>query len=390
MHRLNLKVALILGSLPSSGGSFAFEQKFLGILEELSGQLGFELRVFLARAGTHPQELKAEKFADIALPYWEYRRNFESLFSWARRGFRSLVSAGEFEQYLSNEGINLVIFGSLNRVIDSFSELPFFLSIWDLGHRDLVDFPEFRGREWASREARLWKTLPRASRVLVDSTETGHRLSQIYGVDARRVSRVGLLFDGFESIADEGDFAVPDDPYFIYPAKAWAHKNHPTLLEAFALVVREIPNVKLVLTGAQDTDLDKNLLGIIERAGISHSVITLGYVDESVLALLIRSAVGLVMPTLLGPTNIPPLQALSLGTPAIVSDVHHYDEGINDKLAIVERDDVRCWAREMIRILIDRPRLEPVLFSNDFARESISQALSEFIRAHDMRGISNA
>ena len=40
------------------------------------------------------------------------------------------------------------------------------------------------------------------------------------------------------------------EPFLLYPANWWPHKNHELLLEAFALVRRERPELRLVLTGA--------------------------------------------------------------------------------------------------------------------------------------------
>ncbi len=42
---------------------------------------------------------------------------------------------------------------------------------------------------------------------------------------------------------------VEREPFLLYPARRWPHKNHERLFEAFALVRRERPELRLVLTG---------------------------------------------------------------------------------------------------------------------------------------------
>ena len=51
----------------------------------------------------------------------------------------------------------------------------------------------------------------------------------------------------------------------------------------------------------------------------SHVLIR-GFVSDEQLIYLYRHAVALVMPTQIGPTNIPPLEAMALGCPVIVSN----------------------------------------------------------------------
>ena len=55
--------------------------------------------------------------------------------------------------------------------------------------------------------------------------------------------RVAALPTALRRMAEAGD------PYFVYPAITYVHKNHRTLVEAFAPVARADPTVRLVLTG---------------------------------------------------------------------------------------------------------------------------------------------
>jgi hypothetical protein len=57
------------------------------------------------------------------------------------------------------------------------------------------------------------------------------------------------------------------------------------------------------------------------------------------------------MPSLLGPTNLPPLQALELGTPAIVSDAHAFDDVAQGMMTVVPALASDAWARALISSL---------------------------------------
>lgn len=357
-----------------------FERKLMALLGGLAVEMGFELRIFLSAPNGEPREIVGEVHAPIFSASRRVPRNVRDTLVRLFASSRANLSDAGFESYLAEQGTSLVFFGSLNRLMDRFTTLPFFMTLWDFGHRDLVDFPEFRGKEWFSREARLWRVLPRASCIFVDSSATAKRITDSFGVSPRRVSTIGLLFEGFDELPDAPEIAVPESPYFIYPAKMWPHKNHLMLLEAFRGVLGERPDALLVLTGAPNGDCGGRLNASIDDMGIRDSVHSLGFVDERTLCALIRSARGLMMPTLLGPTNIPPLQALSLGTPAVISDVHLFDEGLNEKMVILPPENVSAWTSEMLRLLDEPIRREPVLFSNEWARREIGQVLSAFFQ----------
>src|SRR5207342_1922299 len=67
------------------------------------------------------------------------------------------------------------------------------------------------------------------------------------------------------------------DPFFLYPAATEPHKNHVTLIRAFAVIARSRPGVKLVLTGAAGRS-DGDVAAAIARLGMQDAVLRLGHV----------------------------------------------------------------------------------------------------------------
>jgi glycosyltransferase involved in cell wall biosynthesis len=59
-------------------------------------------------------------------------------------------------------------------------------------------------------------------------------------------------------------------------------------------------------------------------------VTILGYVSNGNIAYLYKHAVGMVMPSYFGPTNIPPLEAMLLGCPVAVSDKYAMPEQVGN------------------------------------------------------------
>src|SRR5262249_58514624 len=57
---------------------------------------------------------------------------------------------------------------------------------------------------------------------------------------------------------DHSRFSPSDDEresFLLYPARAWPHKNHARLYAAFSLLRRDLPDLRLVLTGGGHSDV---------------------------------------------------------------------------------------------------------------------------------------
>ncbi len=98
------------------------------------------------------------------------------------------------------------------------------------------------------------------------------------------------------------------EPFLLYPADSWPHKNHARLLEAFARVRQARPELRLVLVGAR-------LDGTLAAPGVE----VRGYVSPDELAGLYRTATALVFPSLHETFGLPPLEAMASGCPTVVS-----------------------------------------------------------------------
>ena len=151
-----------------------------------------------------------------------------------------------------------------------------------------------------------------------------------------------------------------DKPHFIYPAMFWAHKDHFLLLEAFADFLKTNGQVAyLVLTGSGQ--LVENVKKYSAELGIAESVKFLGLVSRDRLMGLIAGSKGLLMASILGPTNIPPLEAAMLGTPVVASDAHQMQDML-DGLELVPCSDRQAWTSAMVRLWrgeVNAPKLLP-------------------------------
>ena len=93
-----------------------------------------------------------------------------------------------FEKLLIKQECDLVYFVDNSSRAESLQILNYIVTVWDLCHRDHVEFPEVRKfGEFKAREWILQNILTPASIVIADSKELSEKISSRYGVDRDRI-----------------------------------------------------------------------------------------------------------------------------------------------------------------------------------------------------------
>jgi glycosyltransferase involved in cell wall biosynthesis len=179
------------------------------------------------------------------------------------------------------------------------TKLPTVVTLHDVQHRDL---PEFFGRARRSfRRVAYDRAARTASAVIVTSEFVRRRAVELLELDASRIHVVPHGVD--HSLFHQGE--EEREPFLLYPARPWPHKNHARLLEAFAALRGTRPQLRLVLTG-----------GGLERLGpLPDGVTQLGSVSAERIVSLYRRAACLVFPSLYEGFGLPPLEAMACGCP---------------------------------------------------------------------------
>lgn len=161
-------------------------------------------------------------------------------------------------------------------------------------------------------------------------------------------------------------FDLEDRPFIIYPAITYPHKNHTTLVAAFARIVKQNDDVRLVFTGGAGSS-DSVVQTTIEAYGLDSKVIRTGRVAESDLDLLYRTATLMAFPSLYEGFGLPLLEAMSRGCPIVASDAGSLPEVAGDAAELVDPIDVAGWA-SALGALIDDPARRTVLIRRGFER----------------------
>ena len=186
----------------------------------------------------------------------------------------------------------------------------------------------------------------RASAVVITPTETV-RSSVVEDLEAdpERVRVVSApLFAPADGPVDPGIA----EPFFLYPSTTDPHKNHATLIRAFARIAGSRPGLKLVLTGAAGRS-DRDVAAEIERLGMGTRCSVSGCRER--LDALIARAVAVVYPSEYEGFGLPLAEAMAAGCPVIASDLPVIREVVGEAGVLVGPGDTDGWADAMSRLL---------------------------------------
>jgi glycosyltransferase involved in cell wall biosynthesis len=245
------------------------------------------------------------------------------------------------EQKLLDLDIQLVYFMSHPHHQKDFSQLPYFSTLWDTGHRDLPNFPEVSAkREFEIREEALGASFKKSLAIFVESNELKSKLVRFYGV-----SEESIFVNKFAPTKSLSTSELSKEEYVLYPAQFWPHKNHIVLFEAISNIrARGDSCRRLILTGRDKGNL-AFLLKKIAEFDIDKYVEIKGFLCQDELTDLYRGAAVLAMPSLLGPTNLPPLEAMLFGVPVFVSQEGSFEINHLSGVTVLDGWNSRDWEK---------------------------------------------
>jgi len=233
---------------------------------------------------------------------------------------------------------------------------------------------------WFSRSGRLygrlaWAAARRAGGVLTPSEYVrGELIAAGFEPGLVFVVRNAVADDLVRS-SDEAIAALRDQfqltgPYLVMVGWADPRKDAALAIRAHLDAVRRIEHT-LVLVGRPHPNFGQ--VSLPEASTVRR----LGYLAESDLRTLLSGASALVFPSRYEGFGLPPLEALTLGVPAIVSDIPVLRESAAGAAHYVPAGDQAAWTDAMRAVLEGgiRPGAPPSWRWSDAARQ-LADALS--------------
>jgi glycosyltransferase involved in cell wall biosynthesis/2-polyprenyl-3-methyl-5-hydroxy-6-metoxy-1,4-benzoquinol methylase len=247
----------------------------------------------------------------------------------------------------------------------------------------------FPADEYHERDKNFRDACHLATRVVCISDYVRETVLAKAGLDPDRVTTIHIRLPHRVSppsreIADRvrGGSGLKDDRFVIYPANFWPHKNHAMLLTAFGMFRSRYPesDLRLVCTGTPDAQME-SLREKVRRMELGHRVLFLGYVPDEEFAVLMRSALAVIFPSLYEGFGMPVLEAMACGTPVLCSNVTSLPEVAGDAALFFDPRKPAEIADAIARI-IDDPDLVKDLVRRGYERVAAFSDPSEMARQY--------
>lgn len=154
--------------------------------------------------------------------------------------------------------------------------------------------------------------------------------------------------------------ALPDAPIALYSGRLSSEKGLDTLLDAWKLVVAQLPAARLLIVGAGGAfrNVEPQLREQRARLGLEDAVEFRGHVDN--VADYLRACDVFVLPTRTEGMSNSLVEAMAAGVPIVTSDIPSH-AGVIDHGAealLVKPDDAAALAQSLLEILRDKTLAE--------------------------------
>jgi len=271
-----------------------------------------------------------------------------------------VVDFNFFESFLEEKKIDLVYFISPSRFALDLEKINFIFTIWDLCHREHVEFPEIKlNGEFENRELRINYATKRAVSIIVDSDYGKLNLAKTYSIAEKRISVIPFEPNlevkknniSTRTISDLIAKYKIKNKYIFYPAQFWPHKNHIYILKAVKILeMNHKIKIDIVFSGGDKGNKEKIKL-FAKKLGIQQRLLFTGFISNAELIAFYKNSIALVMPTYFGPTNLPPLEALNLGVPVIYSDLNGLKEQVGDAALFMDLNQPSTLSNHLLNLI---------------------------------------
>lgn len=261
-----------------------------------------------------------------------------------------------------------------------FPNFPYIYTLWDLGHLSGFAFPEVSMNKVFENRKLHHDLYPQKALLIFAESKAGKKdIVKYLQINENRIKVVPLFSSEIvgETIQSKKPEILENDEYFIhYPAQFWPHKNHYNLLVSLQKVSVIYPKLKLIFTGS-DKGNKAYIDETINAFGLSGIVLNLGFVSMEELKWLYLNSQGLVMPTLLGPTNMPLLEAAQLNCLVACSNFEGHIEQLGNYGYYYDPTNSEEMANVICNMLEDKKNGIKRSYTNNFNIDNAILAIDE-------------
>jgi glycosyltransferase involved in cell wall biosynthesis len=252
---------------------------------------------------------------------------------------------------------------------------PYVVTLHDMSS---LLFPDPRKEKQSYLPFKFRRGLMRADRIIAVSAASRRDIEKFLGIPSERIRQIYNAPDPRFLTRDTDPEAHEIEkqhileryqinyPFLLYAGNIRTQKNIPRLVEAFAVLrgdLEEHPlykDLRLIIIGDEIFQYPSVRRAVIHTR-VQQVVRFLGFVPFDTLRIFYESAAAFVFPSLYEGFGLPPLEAMSCGTPVVTSSVSSLPEVVGDAAMIVNPENVFDIARGIREVLLDQDLREKLI-----------------------------
>jgi glycosyltransferase involved in cell wall biosynthesis len=261
----------------------------------------------------------------------------KSRFCWEQKALAQILNSEKIDLYHATWNYGIPLFYHGPSVLTVHDVIPLKWPTYFYG-RNVFSLPEYL--------VSIYLSFIKASSIITDSQSSAKDVTSVYPLNKNRITVIHLGVDNPRLDKNEPfDMSLP---YIIYFGGVDKRKNIIGLMRAFSRS-ESLRTHRLVIVGKNSDILKKDAqnLGIIDKTDF------IGYVSEEKKYALLKKATALVYPSFYEGFGIPPLEAMSVGTPVIASNTSCFHEIIGNAGLFIDPNNISEIATAIDRLVID-------------------------------------
>jgi len=215
----------------------------------------------------------------------------------------------------------------------------------------------FRIKQWVYRWVNL--IAAKKSRAIITPSEfVKDDVAKFAKINSRKITATLEAGDQLDATAEP----VPElegKQFIMYVGRPTPHKNLPNLIEAFASLKKEHPQLVLVLAGKKDTNY-RRIERSVNRQEVPDVVFT-DFIPDSQLRWLYENCAAYVFPSFSEGFGLPGLEAMACGAPVVSSNTTSLPEVLGEAAHYFDPSDVEDIANSIHQVLSNKKLRESLV-----------------------------
>lgn len=288
-------------------------------------------------------------------PHWKF------IFTNIR--WHSLREQADFPKLIKKEKLDIMHFPYFS-VPFSYNR-PYVVTIHDLiinhfptGRASTLPLPVYYIKHFAYRSL-IKHISKKACKIITVSNATREEILSHLSVPQEKIV---VTYEGIDTNFDEKKRVAKRkyDNYFLFVGNAYPHKNPEILVEAFAKIVSEYPDTKLLFVGAKNYFYSR-LQELVVLHHLEKNILFLGKISDPALQTLYRHAHALITPSLMEGFGLPGLEAMRHRCLVLASDIPVYKEIYGDAALYFDPRSEKSIHATIRSVLRDRKNVTPYI-----------------------------